>query len=111
MGTHPIFESDFDCLTDKMNYIVLFLFSLVVGDSVNRYDRQGLKSKLIHSAQMRQMKKQLCRPITCNKCHKLVTKWIDIAKLSNINRCLRVLALPNCCEQFRNFSQSVFAGK
>ena len=35
-----------------MNYIVLFLFSLVVGDSVNRYDRQGLKSKLIHSGKV-----------------------------------------------------------
>jgi len=29
MGTHPIFESDFDCLTEKMNWIALFLVSVV----------------------------------------------------------------------------------
>ena len=71
---------------------------------------------------MKQMKKQLCRPITCNKCQKLVTKWIVVAKPANVsifilknlqynlikvNRCLRVIALPNCCE-FRNYNQGVF---
>ena len=59
---------------------------------------QSNSSKIIHShrkkqifcfeqiklAQMQQMKKQLCRPITCNKCQKLVTKWIDIAKPANV---------------------------
>jgi len=25
MGTHPIFESDFDCLTDKMNITPVFV--------------------------------------------------------------------------------------
>ena len=71
---------------------------------------------------MKQMKQQLCRPITCNKCQKLVTKWIAVAKPANVsffiinnqfynlikvNRCLRVIALPNCCE-FRNYNQGVF---
>ena len=34
---------------------------------------------------MKQMKKQLCRPITCNKCQKLVTKWIAVAKPANVS--------------------------
>ena len=64
-----------------MNCIVFFFVTLVVGDSLVAGDneRQDRKSMMIL------MKKQLCRPITCNKCQKLVTKWAKIAKPSNVS--------------------------
>ena len=64
-----------------MNCIVFFFVTLVVGDSlvVGDNERQDRKSMMIL------MKKQLCRPITCNKCQKLVTKWAKIAKPTNVS--------------------------
>ena len=64
-----------------MNCIVFFLVTLVVGDSLVVRDNEKQNEK----AMMILMKKQLCRPITCNKCQKLITKWAKIAKPTNVS--------------------------
>jgi len=47
MGTHPIFESDFDCLTDGMNRLWRFAISIVtIGLSIG-YLLWGKKKKPI----------------------------------------------------------------
>jgi len=32
MGTHPIFESDFDCLTDEFRFKLFYIFDRVAGN-------------------------------------------------------------------------------
>merc|ERR1712227_133685 len=75
MGTHPIFESDFDCLTDMILFSVLIVS--VLGSSCN------LK--------------------TCSSCYQIVTRNLGVSQ-HMMNACKKLLMARNCCEPYRSDS-------
>merc|ERR1712008_33741 len=45
MGTHPIFESDFDCLTDLIRLLSIMARNSVTAGGVSKYSRSAMYSK------------------------------------------------------------------
>merc|ERR1711935_138385 len=45
MGTHPIFESDFDCLTDLSGLLSIMARNSVTAGGVSKYSRSAMYSK------------------------------------------------------------------
>merc|ERR1711917_48291 len=115
MGTHPIFESDFDCLTErlifffetwvmKITLLICFLLQFVVAmtDFSKLIELKDKDPKTASGS-----KKQRCGLDTCMKCLSVLKNKKGFAKRDDVNDnkifgCTMMWVWPDCCPQWQN---------
>merc|ERR1711935_888642 len=98
MGTHPIFESDFDCLTEKvreteqyskMGYKVIFILLPLVLASQFKPIKNYRPLDLSSASQIQ----KLCRSEVCKRCSKIL---LYRSQSSVAGRCN--MLMNSCCK-------------